>query len=98
MKNIQIIDGADNCTYDIYAISDNDFEVIFPGENQDVEFLDDFQGRVGDDQAVKILERIWQNRVNKKEVCGIHGTLFYELEFKKQYYPTKIESEMVIIL
>lgn len=31
MKNIQVIDGADNCTYDIFAIDDADYRVIFPG-------------------------------------------------------------------
>jgi hypothetical protein len=29
MKNIQIIDGADNCAYDIYQITDEDFKIIF---------------------------------------------------------------------
>ncbi|MGA3242254.1 MAG: hypothetical protein ABSG03_38875 [Bryobacteraceae bacterium] len=28
-------------------------------------------------------------------VQGIHGTLFYQLTFKKRYFPTKRESEMV---
>ena len=41
MKNIQVIDGAENCTYDIYSINDKDFKIIFPGKTQDVEFADD---------------------------------------------------------
>jgi hypothetical protein len=98
MKNIQVIDGADNCTYDIYATNDADFEAIFPGENQDIEFADDFIARVGDAQAKIILDNLWENREDKKQIHGIHGTLFFELEFKKQYYATKNESEMVVVL
>jgi hypothetical protein len=26
---------------------------------------------------------------------GIHGILFYELEYKKQYYPTRRDEEAV---
>lgn len=93
MKNIQIIDGADNCTYDIYAASSEDFAMIFPND-QDVEFIDDFIARVGQQKADQICERLWRHPVNKKNTCGIQGTLFYELEFKKKYYPTKKEAEM----
>ena len=41
MKNVQIIDAAQNCAYSIYAIPDDDFVKIFPQEGQDVEFDDD---------------------------------------------------------
>ncbi len=30
MKNIQVIDGALNCVYDIFPLTDEDFSVIFP--------------------------------------------------------------------
>jgi len=38
---------------------------------------------------------MWARRVDKKQVVGIHGTLFYELGRKKGYYPTKKEAEAV---
>jgi hypothetical protein len=31
--------------------------------------------------------------VQKRDVVGIHGTLFYELEEKKVYYPSRRDEE-----
>ena len=41
MKNIQAIDGANNCTYDVFQASDLEFSLIFP-DGADIEFADDF--------------------------------------------------------
>jgi hypothetical protein len=38
MKNVQVIDGAVNSTFDIYAIPDDVFVLLFP-EDQNVTFL-----------------------------------------------------------
>ena len=94
MKNIQIIDGADNCTYSVFAATEEEFSAIFPGET-DIEFSEDFFDRVGEERGIEITRPIWQRPVNKKNVEGIHGTLFYQLLDKKRFYPTKRESEMV---
>jgi hypothetical protein len=94
MKNIQVIDGADNCTYDIFSVDDDDFRSIFPDDEQDIEFIEDYVERVGDREAARILSGVWTRPVSKKLVCGIHGTLFFELSIKKPFYPTKRESEM----
>ena len=94
-KNIQVIDGADNCTYDIFAASAEDFAQIFP-DGQDVEFAEDFWKRVGKAVAAPICDRLWASRLDKKTVKGIHGTLFYQLRrVKKRFYPTRREAEMV---
>jgi hypothetical protein len=82
-----------NCSYDIFAATDEEFALIFPGDT-DIEFIDDFIARVGEEVAGRTLEPLWKRRIDKKEVRGIHGTLFYELEFKKKYYPTKKESDL----
>jgi hypothetical protein len=95
IRNIQVIDRALNCTYDIFSIGEDDFKEIFPGQFQDIEFVKDFVTRVGDERATRILSRLWKTRVDKKKVRGIHGTLFFELDFKKKYYPTKSEHDMV---
>jgi len=94
MPNIQVIDGADNCTYDVFEISADGFREIFPDEAQDVEFIDDFVARVGEQHATSVLNELWKHPVAKKTVEGIHGTLFFQLEKKKTFYPTKKESEM----
>lgn len=96
MPNIQVIDGADNCTYDVFFANDEDFQSIFCEEGQDIEFVDDFVARIGEEQAANILDRLWGRRLSKKDVVGIHGTLFFELGYKKAFYPAKKESEMAL--
>lgn len=93
MKNVQVIDGAANCSYDIFEISDDDFARLFPEPGQDVEFAEDFFSRLGD-EAERVYARLWRARLDKTKVNGIHGTLFCGLEQKKKFYPSKRESEM----
>ncbi len=91
MKNIQVIDGATNCAYDVYATTEEEFLRIFPESGQDIQFIEDIR----DNEEIKqILDRMWKNRLNKPEISGIHGTLFYELTEKKQFYPNKKESDL----
>ena len=97
MKNVQVIDGADNCSYEVFALPDDDFDAMFPN-GADVEFISDFIARVGQDNANRIAGSMWKNRQDKKKIVGIHGTLFYELDHKKKFYPTKRESEMAVSL
>jgi hypothetical protein len=94
MKNIQVIDGAANCSYSVFAASDEDFDLIFPN-GQDIEFADDLFLRLGNELAEAITGRLWDKPVEKKEVRGIHGTLFYQLEHKKKFYPTKKGAEAI---
>ncbi len=94
MKNIQVIDSADNCEYSLFAATDEEFALIFPGDT-DVEFIEDFLDRLEETTAAEVLDKIWDRPVPKKEVQGIHGTLYYQLSYRKRYYPTKRESEMV---
>ena len=94
MKNIQVIDGAQNCTYDIFAVSDEEFEQIFPN-GQDIEFAEDFFERLGGDAAAAVITPAWTRPVAKVDVAGIHGTLFFQLLEKRKYYPTKKSSEFV---
>ncbi len=95
LRNIQVIDGANNCTYSIFAANLEDFKEIFPGGGQDIEFVEDFIKRAGKKHATALLKRLWLSPVDKKKIRGIHGTLFYELEYKKKFYPAKRENEMV---
>lgn len=94
-RNIQVIDAADNCTFDIYGLSGDDFALIFPNE-RDIEFVEDFFERVGDAIARATIDRIWACRLSKKTAHGIHGTLFYGLLEKRPFYPSKKESEMAL--
>jgi len=79
VPNIQVVDGAQNCTYEVFEVDEVDFREIFPADGQDIEFVEDFEARVGQDRAALLLSRVWDRRIDKKLVMGIHGTLFYEL-------------------
>lgn len=98
VKNIQVIDGAVNCVYDIFAASDEEFGLIFP-PGQNVAFIDEVCARAGNaalDEALDAaFSRIWDRPVAKSEADGIHGILFYELEEKKAYYPTRRDEEAI---
>lgn len=94
MKNIQVIDSAENCAYDIYAASEEDFAAIVPEPGQDIEFIGDVFERLGKAEAAALLQRLWPHPVEKPKARGIHGTLFYELDEKKEFYPTKRERDL----
>jgi hypothetical protein len=96
MKYIQVIDGALNCTYSIFAAADDEFELLFP-DGIDIEFNDDLFSRLGAAEAARLLAKVYGRLVDKKSVVGIHGTLFFEMKHKKKYYPTKRESEMKLV-
>jgi hypothetical protein len=98
MKNIQVIDGANNCTYSVYAVTDEEFVILFPEPAQDIEFIEDVIARVGDEKLGSIMRPVWGRPVKKSDISGIHGTLFYGLLWKKKYYPTKKDAEMVVNL
>jgi hypothetical protein len=87
MKNIQIIDGAVNATYSIFQATDEEFETIFPGLGQDLEVIEDYVSRVGEDEATKTLSKLWDRPIYKRDVHGIHGTLFYDYKEKSKYLP-----------
>jgi hypothetical protein len=93
-KNVQIIDGATNCTYSIYAFTDEEFALLFPEEGQDVEFIEDAWKRLSKKQRKRVFAGAWTRPVRKSDAQGIHGTLFYGLDYKKEYYPSKRESDM----
>jgi hypothetical protein len=94
VKNIQVIDGAENCVYDIFQASDVDFALIFqPGA--DVAFIDEVAARVKKAALNAALRRLWTRRIPKAKAMGVHGVLFYELPGKKVYYPTRRDEEAV---
>ena len=95
MKNVQVIDGASNCAYRIYATTDEEFRVLFPAPGQDIEFIEDVVERIGDESVGNLMRPVWSRPVNKVDVSGIHGTLFYELVQKKEFYPTKKDAEIL---
>jgi hypothetical protein len=87
VKNIQVIDGADNATYSIFQATDDEFETIFPGTGQDIEIVEDYVSRVGENEAIRTLSKLWERPIHKRQVHGIHGTLYYDYKEKSKYLP-----------
>ena len=94
MKNIQVIDGAKNCVYDIFSATDEEFAAIFP-VGTDIAFIDEVYARGNTEFLDEVFKKIWQRRIKKADAQGIHGIIFYELELKKAYYPTRKDEEAI---
>lgn len=86
MKNIQIIDSAVNATFSIFQATESEFASIFP-DGKDIEFAEDFQQRVGEYSAGRILSAVWKRPILKRDVQGLHGALFYGCRDRKHHYP-----------
>ena len=94
MKNIQIIDRAVNATFSVFQATEDEFRAIFPLEGQDMELVEDFVRRYGD-QSECILGPIWERPILKRDAQGIHGTLYYEYEERRHHLPaTKRENRL----
>ncbi len=87
VKNIQIIDRAENATFSIFQATDEEFDLIFIGDQQDMEFIEDFLARVTPDVATSVLTLIWERFILKRDAQGIHGTLYYEYESRRRCLP-----------
>src|SRR5262245_17137054 len=94
MKNIMVVDGAENCVYDVFATPDDDFALIFP-DGTDIAFIEDIERSPNAELVFEALKRTWLNRIPKREAVGIHGILFYQLYGKRKYYPTLRDEEAV---
>ena len=87
VKNIQIIDGGVNATFNIFQATDDEFATIFPGPGQDIEVVEEYFTRVGEAEAKKTLSGLWERPIYKHDVQGIHGTLYYNHKEKAKYLP-----------
>jgi hypothetical protein len=94
MKNIQVIDAALNCVYDIFAATDEEFSLIFP-PGQDIAFIDEVLATGNTAELDNAFNNIWRRRIPKIHVNGIHGVLFYENAHKKVYYPTRRDEDAI---
>lgn len=87
MKNVQIIDGANNATFSIFQATDEEFAAIFPAPGQDIEISEDFFARMGDEHARTIVEPMWGRPIHKRDAQGIHGTLYYDYLDRREHLP-----------
>jgi hypothetical protein len=92
MKNIQVINGALNCTFSLFQATDEEFALLFPGPQQDIQYVEDLVHLAEQSEINSALCRIWERPIRKSEAQGIHGTLFYQLERYKKWYREKRED------
>jgi hypothetical protein len=93
MKNIQIIDGASNSVFEIYAIADTLFAALFPN-GTDVAFAKDYYAELP--ITDRLLKNLYKRRVDKKSIRGIHGTLHLDSsQVEPKFFPTRRESEVI---
>ncbi len=87
MKNVQIRDGADNATLSIFRATDSEFSYLFPNPGQDIEIIEDFIARHDEIHVAEVLNNLWLRPIHKRDVVGIHGTLFYNYAEKRHHLP-----------
>ncbi len=92
MKNIQVIDAALNCTFSIFAATEEEFALLFPAPGQEIQFAEDLARLPAHEEIAAALARIWERPIRKRDVRGIHGTLFCGLERYKSLYREKRED------
>lgn len=94
MKNIQVIDGADNATFSLFQATEEEHAELFV-DGTDMDLIEDVIDRLGDDRAGEILMAIWERPVLKKDANGLHGTLFYDWGARRHHLPaTKREVDL----
>jgi hypothetical protein len=94
VKNVQVIDNSQNCTFSVFQMTDGEFSQVFPGHRQDIEFIEDLIGRLGDHETSELLAPVWGRPARKTEIAGLHGTLYYEYGEKRKFFPkSKRESD-----
>jgi hypothetical protein len=86
MRNIQIIDGAENATFSIFQATEDEFDAIFP-EGRDIELAEDLLARLGEERARAMVEPMWSRPILKRDALGIHGTLFYGWLDRREHLP-----------
>jgi hypothetical protein len=90
-RNIQVIDGAINSTFDVFEISDEQYNILFPN-GRNVSFLDDFP-HLEDD--AEFWFNLYSTKLEKSKVIGIHGTLHSTGSYiEKTEFPNRKESDV----
>ncbi len=82
MRNVQVIDGADNCTFSLFQLTDEEFALVFPGDGQDIQFAEELTSA-----AKRALLAAWERPIRKSDAVGLHGTLFYGFADRRGSFP-----------
>jgi hypothetical protein len=72
MKNIEIVDGALNSRFEIYAVQDSIFDRLFL-EGKDEIYLEDLSQELQDD--AEFWNQVYATEIERPAVRGIHGII-----------------------
>ena len=72
MKNIQVIDGALNCTFSIFQATEEEFALLFPEPQQDIQYAEDLSFLPRQEEVEAALGRIWERPIRKQDALGIY--------------------------
>ena len=86
MKNLQIVDGAANATFSLFQATHEEFSKLFP-DGREMDLIEDVIERLGDPEASRLLSAIWDRPILKRDALGIHGTLFFDSEHRREHLP-----------
>lgn len=71
MKNVEVVDGALNSRFEIYAVDDEVFAQLFAG--RDEIYLEDLSAELQNDAV--FWDRFYAHEADRRSVRGIHGIL-----------------------
>jgi hypothetical protein len=95
MKNIQVVDGGANSLFEVYAVPDEIFSLMFPN-GSDVAFLEDVDRVFTEHGNQRLWQDVYANRLEKRSVQGIHGTLHLTgSPCDPRFFPTRRENEVL---
>ncbi len=72
MKHIEIVDGALNSRFELYAVTDQIFDLLFPSEEDEI-YLEDLNKELQENTA--FWDQVYAREVDRRTVKGIHGIL-----------------------
>ena len=86
MKNIQLIDRADDATFSLFQATSMEFDALFP-EGREMVLIEDVVARLGEEATADLLSRIRERPVLKRHALGIDGTIFFGWADRRHHIP-----------
>ncbi len=72
MKHIEVVDGALNSRFELYAVPDQLFDLLFSAAEDEI-YLEDLSKELQENAA--FWDQVYAREVDRRTVRGIHGIL-----------------------
>lgn len=97
MKNIQMIDSAENSAYSIYQVSEETFNLVFPLAGQDIEFIEDVRARLGPRKSASIVRTINKRFIRNPKRTGFTALFSLSLLIESAHF-TRINARPTYLI